>query len=191
MGAGEESEKFNTNREIFGCSGALAIYKRETLDDCLIKTKFNSNGEYFDEDFFVYKEDVDLAWRSRLFGWKSMLIVEAVAYHIRSAAGSEHTGLMDIIKNRKKQSFFARYYSYRNHLLLLLKNEMSKNFLNDFWQIKCFEIKKAVYVLMFEIRSVQAWWEILKMLPRILAKRKEIIRKTKISYQDMAKLIQK
>lgn len=191
IGAGEESNKFDVNKEIFGCSGALALYKRELLDDCLIKTKTNPHGEYFDEDFFAYKEDVDLAWRSRLLGWKSMFINSAIAYHVRSASGSENNGLMDMIRNRKKQSQFAKYYSYRNHLLLLLKNELYRNFVADFWSIKWFEIKKAGYIFIFEFRNIKAWFEILKMLPKMLAKRKEIARKAKLNYLDMAKLIGK
>ena len=48
---------------IFGASAGAAIYRREALDDV---------GP-FPEAFFMYLEDVDLAWRLRLRGWESLL----------------------------------------------------------------------------------------------------------------------
>lgn len=191
IGVGRDSSEFENDQEIFGCSGALVLYKRETLDDCLIRTKTNPKGEYFDEDFFFYKEDVDLSWRARIFGWKSMFISTAIAYHVRSISGSENNNLSEIIKNRKKQSSFGKYYSYRNHLFLLIKNEFYRNFIKDFWSIKWFELKKAGYVMIFEFKNLRAWFEILKMLPQMLAKRKEINKKAKINYIDFAKWIEK
>ena len=189
IGAGQDSSKFNQDNEVFGHSGALVLYKRETLEDCLIKTKKNPTGEYFDEDFFAYKEDVDLAWRSRLLGWSSNFVFSAVAYHVRRAAGSENTTFGEMIKNRKQQSSLVKYYSYRNHLLLLLKNEFGRNFINDLLPIKWFEAKKAGYILIFEFKTIRAWLELLKMAPLIIAKRKEIFKKAKVSSVDMRKLI--
>ena len=191
IGAGLNSSEFHQDREIFGYSGALVLYKRKLLDGCLIKTKANPRGEYFDEDFFFYKEDVDLAWRARIFGWKSMFIGEAIAYHIRYMSGSENNSLSETIKNRKKQSSLAKYYSYRNHLLLLIKNEFPRNFIRDFWHIKWFEIKKAGYVIIFEFKNIGVWLEIITMLPKMLAKRKEIFKKAKINHLDMARWIEK
>lgn len=191
IGSGQDSALFNNDQEIFGCSGALAFFKREALEDCLIKTKNNPKGEYFDEDFFAYKEDVDLAWRARIFGWKSMFISQAIAYHVRSISGSENSTISEIIKNRKKQSSLARYYSYRNHLFLLVKNEFSKNFIKDFWPIKLFEFKKLVYIILFEFKNLKAWFELIKMMPRLINKRREIFKKAKIGYSAMANWIGK
>lgn len=191
IGAGEDSQKFNQSREVFGHSGALVLYKRATLEDGLIRTKKNPDGEYFDEDFFAYKEDIDLAWRSRLLGWSSNLVAEAVAYHVRRSAGSEKTTFGEIIKNRKQQSSLVRYYSYRNHLFLLLKNESLRNFFRDYWRIKLLEIKKAGYMFIFEFKNLKAWLELLKMAPLMMAKRKEIFKKAKISPLDISKWIVK
>lgn len=191
IGAGQETTVFTHDAEIFGSSGALVLYRREALEDCLIKTKANPKGEYFDEDFFAYKEDVDLAWRARILGWSSMFINEASAYHVRTVSGSENVSIWDIIKTRKKQSAITKYYSYRNHLYLIIKNEFRSNFLADFWQIKWFELKKAIYVIIFETRNIKAWFEVLKNLPSLLAKRKEILKKAKISDQEILKWFRK
>ncbi|MDO8669220.1 MAG: glycosyltransferase family 2 protein [Candidatus Buchananbacteria bacterium] len=191
IGAGEDSGKFNEDREVFGCSGALVLYRRDLLEDCLIKTKNNPQGEYFDEDFISYKEDVDLAWRARILGWKSMFISSAIAYHVRSVSGSENNVLVEIIKNRKKQSSLAKYYSYRNHFLLLIKNEFTRNFFHDFWQIKWFEVKKAAYIFIFEVKNIKAWLAVLVLLPKMLAKRKEIFKKAKVDYGQMSNWLKK
>ena len=38
---------------------------------------------YFDSDFFLYREDAELAWRLRNLGWKCLYVPQAVAYHRR------------------------------------------------------------------------------------------------------------
>ena len=38
---------------------------------------------YFDADFFLYREDADLAWRLRNLGWRSLYVPSAVAHHRR------------------------------------------------------------------------------------------------------------
>jgi GT2 family glycosyltransferase len=57
--------------EIFGpCAGA-ALYRKKMLDEVGL----------FDEDFFTYMEDVDLAFRGNLAGWKCMYAPAAIVYH--------------------------------------------------------------------------------------------------------------
>lgn len=64
--------------EIFGASGGLALVRRSLLDDVGL----------FEEGFFAYLEDVDLAWRARLRGWGCVLAPTARARHVCSASGS-------------------------------------------------------------------------------------------------------
>lgn len=74
----KDEGQYNKLREIFGaCSGA-AMYRREMLDYIGL----------FDEDFFAYFDDVDLALRARLMGWKCFYVPKAVVYHIHSASSS-------------------------------------------------------------------------------------------------------
>jgi len=60
--------------EVFGVSGAAALYRREMLREL--------GG--FDTSFFGYLEDVDLAWRARMNGWSAVYVPTAVAYHRHS-----------------------------------------------------------------------------------------------------------
>lgn len=189
LGAGKRSGKFSGNKEVFGQSAALALYRRQALNDCLLKTKYNSDGEYFDEDFFFYKEDVDLAWRLRLLGWQSMLVAGARAYHLRSLSGSDQQGMKQIFKNRKKQSKLSKFYSYRNHFLVLNKNQFNINFFKYSPHILWYEMKKFFYILFFEWSSLSALFQVIKLLPKILHKRKLIFKKSKINANDISKWI--
>src|ERR1700689_5614814 len=47
---------------VFGATAAAALYRREMIEDISIC------GEFFDADFFVYREDADVAWRAQLMG---------------------------------------------------------------------------------------------------------------------------
>src|SRR5947209_89646 len=64
-------------QHIFGVDGACAAYRRSMLEDTVIE------GEYFDNDFVIYREDVDLAWRAQLYGWDAYYTPDAVGYHVR------------------------------------------------------------------------------------------------------------
>ena len=49
---------------VFGATAAAALYRRQMIDDISI------DNEFFDPDFFVYREDADVAWRAQLMGWR-------------------------------------------------------------------------------------------------------------------------
>lgn len=85
--------------EIFGPCGGAALYTRALLDDV--------GG--FDPAFFAYLEDVDLAWRARLRGWRCLLAPQARILHAHSATLGD-------------ASPFKRYLLGRNKVWLLAKN---------------------------------------------------------------------
>lgn len=90
--------------EVFGATGACALYRLEAL-----KQVADKHG-IFDERFGSYKEDVDLAWRLHRAGWKAVFTPQAVAWHGRGV------GKGDV------KTWRIRYLSLRNHLLMLIKN---------------------------------------------------------------------
>jgi GT2 family glycosyltransferase len=85
--------------EVFGASAGAALYRRALFDDV--------GG--FDETFFAYLEDVDLAWRARWRGWRAVHVPQARVYHAHSATGGQG-------------SAFKTYWLSRNKLVLLAKN---------------------------------------------------------------------
>lgn len=85
--------------EVFGASGGAALYRRAMLDEI---------GS-FDESFFAYLEDVDVAWRARMNGWRCLYVPEAVVFHHHSAT----------LGHRSGQKY---YLAGRNRVRLLAKN---------------------------------------------------------------------
>lgn len=91
--------QYDRREEIFGpCAGA-ALYR------C---SMFKEIG-LFDEDFFLYMEDVDLAFRAHLAGWKCMFVPDAVVYH-------HHGGTAGFMSD------LTIYYGNRNILWWPVKN---------------------------------------------------------------------
>ena len=184
LGAGENQDKWTNDKQVFGHSGALVMLRREALEDVAIRDKFHASGDYLDGSFFFYKEDVDLAWRLNMLGFKALLVAEATAYHLRTFSLGEDDKASEVIKNRKKQNYLAKYYSYRNHLLMLLENSFFSNLLIFSPQIFWLEFKKFCYVMFFEPKNLLAWIEIIKMLPEIKSKRRQLMAQSKISAKD-------
>jgi GT2 family glycosyltransferase len=94
--------------EIFGASAGACLYRRDMLDDV---------GP-FEESFFAYLEDVALAWRARLRGWRAILAPAAVVRHAVSATAGEGSPL-------------KRYYLARNKWMMLIRTYPHTVFLRD------------------------------------------------------------
>lgn len=188
LGAGEPSENFSDSCEVFGFSGALMFAKREALAEIILEDKHHA-GDFFDGSFFLYKEDVDLAWRLKLAGVKSLFLPQAVAYHLRTFAAGESQSAGEILAGRRKQSPIAKYYSYRNHLLILLEDIYLINLLYYFLPIGWLELKKFGYILIFETKSLLAWFEIIKMIPEIRLKRRQVIGQARVTAKEMRQWI--
>ena len=67
----EDSPQFNQRQETVSVSNSSALYRREALDEVGL----------FDEDFGMYMEDVDMAFRLRQKKWKVVYVPESIAYH--------------------------------------------------------------------------------------------------------------
>lgn len=151
--------------DVFGAPGVLVLYRRRALNDVAI------GREYFDEDFFAYKEDVDLAWRLRWAGWRSRVIPAAVAYHHRAV--KHHGDRIDrLIAARRQRSAVLRTLSYRNHLLMLLKNETFGTFLPHLPFILWYETRKLGYALIREWGTLRGLLEAVRLAPRALRRRR-------------------
>lgn len=85
MEAGEECE-------IFGASAGAALYRRKMLEEIGL----------FDERFFAYLEDVDLAWRAQIAGWRCRYVPQAVVRHLTSASFGEDSPIKKQLKARNK-----------------------------------------------------------------------------------------
>ena len=104
--------------EVFGpCAGA-ALYRRAMLDDVALRAP-GGEIEYFDEDYFIYLEDVDLAWRAQLAGWRCLYNPHAVVYHVHSATMVEGSPRKNYLLARNKIWTLVKDYPARDLLLRL------------------------------------------------------------------------
>ena len=147
----------------------------------------NKIHEFFDEDFFLYKEDVDLAWRLRIYGWKTVYQPKAVAYHGRGAGDSAAKTYGKIIEERRKISERAKYYSFKNQRLMQIKNEIPLLLLVDLLYFLFKEIGSWIYVIIFEHYTIKAVGELFSQAPTAFKKRKIIMKKRRVSWREMRK----
>ncbi|MBU3091662.1 glycosyltransferase family 2 protein [Clostridium sp. CM028] len=161
----EDIGQYDTTEQIFGVCGAAPFYRKSALE------KVRIENEYFDEDFFAYKEDIDLSWRFNLAGLKCMYYPKAIAYHGRGFGKGEN-GIKNYINARKKQSKFIRGLSFRNQYLMILKNETKQTFKRDKWQIIKNFIKFLMFSLIFEPFNLKSIKEILSLKNKMKLKHK-------------------
>jgi GT2 family glycosyltransferase len=84
----------------------------------LSRELFERIGGY-EENFFLYCEELDLSWRARIAG-KEVVYADAARMHHRGAAAENPKGGTRIVEIRTSNS--KRFYANRNHLITLLKN---------------------------------------------------------------------
>jgi GT2 family glycosyltransferase len=102
------------------CCGAAAFYRRAMIESIA------PGGELFDEAFFAFGEDLDVALRARRAGWSAWYCPRAIAYHRR---GGTQTGRPRFqILGRPPA---IRYHILKNRYLLLLKHERAGAWIRD------------------------------------------------------------
>lgn len=179
--------QYDRDTEIFGASGAAAVYRRRALEEVKLP-KANGTDEYFDEDFGAYKEDIDLAWRLQLAGFGCRYIPDAVIYHGRTVGRSWPSQLIRFILNRRRQSRKVRKPAFKNHYLMMVKCELPVLFWRNFAYIFVRELLLFSYTMLFEPFQIFALIEFFRQLPEAVRKRKLIMRNVKAFPQELIKL---
>lgn len=163
-----DNGQFNQSAEVFVGCGAATLYRRSAFEQ--------AGG--LDGDFFAYLDDVDLAFRLYLSGWRGIYLPDAVAYHIGSAT------LGDSMHPR-----IVRWMT-RNQVLLLLKNYPAGVLIRLLFRIWVYQF--LWFAMALRRGKVLSYllgiFDALGLLPRMLGKRKQVQAQAKIS---SAELIQK
>lgn len=166
--------------EVFGVSGALPMFRRR-----VIKNICFADGSFFDESYHSYKEDVDLAFRLQAAGSRAYTLLDALAFHDRSAARPEELGDIEASRNKKQQSKWVKFHSYKNHLATLYKNEYWQNLILDFPFIFWYELKKCIYFLLFDREVLRSLGELWSKRNLLREERKQIVHQKKSSWREM------
>jgi GT2 family glycosyltransferase len=149
---------------VFGATAAAACYRREMIDDVSI------DGEFFDSDFFSYREDADLAWRSQLLGWKCIYAPYARGYHVRKL----RTGM------RRAVPAEINMHSVKNRFLMRLKNITPSLYLRHLVPITVRDLGIVAYCLVREQTSMRAFLLTVRNLRRVMEKRRWIQARRKV-----------
>lgn len=160
---------------VFGPSGAAAFYRRAMLEDVAF------DGEAFDEEFFAYREDADLAWRAQWLGWTCLYVPTAIAWHRRRVTPERRRALPPAV-NR---------YSVRNRFLLRIKNQSAglawRFAVPGLWR----DAQVVGYVLLREWTSIPGLVDVVRLLPAMLQRRRHLLSRRAVSSREMAKWFQR
>lgn len=160
IGIGEVDDGRYDSVPLFGPCGGAALYRRQMLDEI----------GFYDPDFFAYYEDFDLVWRARLAGWKALAAPRALVYHVHSATAGE-------------MSSFKIYHTQRNKWFVIVKNWPLGLLMRHLPVILLFDAA-AFFLAMLKGRggaAARARCDVLKNMGRLLAKRREVQMRIKLS----------
>jgi GT2 family glycosyltransferase len=154
--------------EVFAPCAAAALYRKDAF--------VGAGG--FDEAYFCYFEDVDLAFRLRLLGHRCLYVPKSVVQHLGSALTGRH-------------SDFTVYHGHRNLVWTYVKNMPSPLFLAYLPQ---HVLLNLVSFLWFGLRGqggtiLKAKWDALKGLPRVWRQRRALQRARRATAGEIRALI--
>ena len=148
---------------VFGATAAAALYRRQMIDDISVL------GEFFDPDFFVYREDADVAWRGQLLGWRCLYTPLARGYHVRNVLPG----------NRRALPPEINMHSVKNRFLMRIKNMTPDLYRRNWLSITGRDIVVLGACLLNERSSLKAFSYLAGNWRRVWAKRDEIMKRRK------------
>lgn len=158
------THQYTDKQSIFSPCAAAAMYRSR----CLVEV----GG--FDEDLFCYVEDVDLGFRLRLAGYRSLYVPDAVVHHLGSGVVGAH-------------SDFQVYHGHRNLIWVYIKD--MPGFL--FWLFLPLHIGMNLLGILWFIKRGQgkiilrAKWDAIKGIPHFWRKRSDIQSTRQISAWEL------
>jgi len=149
---------------VFGATAAAALYRKSMIDDISVQ------GEFFDPDFFVYREDADVAWRAQLMGWRCLYTPMARGYHVRNVLPG----------NRRALPAEINMHSVKNRFLMRIKNMTPDLYRKNWLSITARDLVVLGACLVREHSSLKAFVYLAKNWRRVLEKRREIMKRRRV-----------
>jgi GT2 family glycosyltransferase len=168
---GEETDggQYERPQWVFGATGAAALFRRTFVDAACME------GQFFDEEFFAYREDADLAWRGQLMGWKCLYEPSAVAWHVRRVTP----------ERRESLPVEINWHSIKNRFLMRGKNASGWLCRQLFWPVAQRDLMVFGYALLRDWRMLSAILYPLKNLGSIRRKRRIIQNRRRVSDREL------
>ena len=146
---------------VFGATAAAALYRRQMIEDISVL------GEFFDPDFFVYREDADVAWRAQLMGWRCIYTPMARGYHVRNVLPGNRRALPAVIN----------MHSVKNRFLMRIKNMTPDLYRRNWLSITGRDLVVLGACLLHEHTSLKAFAYLARNWRRVWVKRREIMKR--------------
>ena len=150
--------QYDATEEVFGACAGAALYRKEMLDEIGL----------FDEDFFLYMEDVDLAFRARLAGWSCIYVPKAVVYHHHGGTAGAGSDLCVYYGNRN-----VIWYVIKDFPLRLLITSLPFIIARNLALIPYYALRGQGRVIL------KSKLDALLGVTKMLRKRRDVVRKAK------------
>jgi GT2 family glycosyltransferase len=161
---------FLQHEYVFGATAAAALYRRSMIEDVSV------DDEFFDPDFFVYREDADVAWRAQLLGWRCIYTPHARGYHVRKVLPG----------NRRALPAAINMHSVKNRFLMRIKNMTPDLYRRNWVSITARDLVVLGCCMLREQTSLKALWYVVSNWRRFQAKREEIMGRRRASDDYLA-----
>jgi GT2 family glycosyltransferase len=156
---------------VFGASGAAVLYRRSAVEDISV------DGQFFDEDFFAYREDADVSWRAQLMGWRCLYTPRAVAWHVRRVTPSRFKELPLVIN----------WHSVKNRFLVRAKNISLPLYVRLFLPATWRDAMILGYCVLVNRKLLSAFYFLWRRRQAILEKRRWIQSHRRVSDRALAR----
>ena len=161
--------QYDAPGEVFSVCGAVALYRRTTIEAVCL------DGEFFDEDFFAFGEDIDVGWRARRQGWRCAYRPAALAAHFRggtqTVARKDH-GRRAEMAHRPPD---IQAHIIKNRYLSMIKNETATSFFINLPFILAWELVLWSWLIIFSSATVPILWGHRRLIGRALQKRRALL----------------
>jgi len=174
-----DEDQYEKAGYVFSVCGAAALYSRRMIEEIKL------DGEFFDEDYFAFYEDLDVGWRANLLGWKGYYNPRAVAYHFRGGS-QQNKGWLSRFSQLSQRPLELKFHIIKNRYLTIIKNDRWRNFLLSLPSFLKWELIMYGYLLLFDPRVLLR----LAFLPSYIkkARQKRELLKKKISQKRIANI---
>ncbi|MEX2548337.1 MAG: glycosyltransferase family 2 protein [Chloroflexota bacterium] len=179
-----DGRAYLTPGPVFGADGPAPVYRRAALVDARLPAT-GGGWEILDEDFFMYKEDVDLAWRLQLLGWTAWYAPTALAWHARGAGGPRARTMLEIARTNTTIPRWIKALSWRNQRLMQIKNELPSMYFRDLPWILHREILSLAFIVVADPKRLAAVPALIRALPAAMRKRRFVQRRRRASAADL------
>ena len=159
---------------VFGATGAAAMYRRQMIEDVSV------DGEFYDDDFFAYREDADLSWRAQLMGWKCRYVPTAVAWHVRRVTP----------ERRHQLPLLINWHSVKNRFLMRAKNISAWLYWRLIVPTTWRDILIVGYCVLKDRRLMSALQFVWGRREVLKAKRRQIQARRRVSDRELARWFQ-